>query len=273
MACVLAVACLNGSRIYAADTVTTTTTTTTMTSATPSTTSGAWSMDDDVHMRIGLPLWALSMKGDVAIHDRQGHVDRDFWDFFDDLDFYAPLKIELRKNRFFFNVEGIYTKMGRSFEPRGVFGGPGTTGDLTLKQVLSGIDIGYVLVREPSYTLTAFAGGQVTYVKAQMDISAPAVGASASASKTKFFGDPIIGLYGTYDFNQCLGVYVKGQVGGFGVSGDHFTWEVEPGIDWRISPHTYARAEWRWLSFDFGRSNFEFDTEFMGPQVELGWRF
>ena len=138
---------------------------------------------------------------------------------------------------------------------------------------MGGINLGYEFVRQPSYTLTAFAGGRMTYVKAKIDINAPGLGVSDSISKWKFIGDPVFGLYGTWDFNRCLGVYVKGDVGGFGVLGDHFTWQAEPGFEWRISPHTYLQLEWRWLSTDFAKGDFNYDVRMNGPQAEFGWRF
>lgn len=272
-----ALACFSAVQLQAADGggITTTTTTSIMTTPPATTTTGPerFCFDDNIHGRIGIPLWAFSMKGDIAIGDRQAHVDKDFWSFFDRLDFLAPIKVELRKRRFFFYTEMVYVKTSQDVEPRGIFAGSGANGDLTTKQIFGGIDVGYELVREPSYGLTAFVGGRMTYVKSKLNLSVPALSVSGSASKSKFIGDPVIGLYGTYDFSKCLGVYVKGDAGGFGLVGDHFTWQVEPGAEWRISPHTYARVEWRWLSIDFARSNFNFDMLFSGPQAEVGWRF
>jgi hypothetical protein len=228
-------------------------------------------MDDNVHGRIGIPLWAFGMESDIKIGDHEGHVDKDFWNFFDHLDFEAPIKVEIRKGRFFFYADMIYAKMSKELEPRGVFAASGANGELTLKQLMAGLNLGYELVREPNGSLTAFAGGRMSYIKAEIDINAPAF--STSNSKTKFIGDPVIGLYGTYDINYWLGLYVKGDVGGFGLIGDHFTWQVEPGVDFRTSAHTYIRAAWRALGIDYAKNNFKYDATFMGPQLEIGWRF
>lgn len=240
-------------------------------------------MDDDLHMRFGIPLWAFSMKGDTEIRDREGaggqerrvggHVDKNLGDFFDKLDFVAALSIDLRKSRFYFHTEGLYVKTTAGFEPHGVFAGSGANGSATTKLAMGGINLGYEFVREPSYTVTAFAGGRMTYVDTRLNINAPGLGIAASASKSKFIGDPVIGLYGTWDFTKRLGVYVKGDVGGFGLLGDHFTWQAEPGGEWRISPHTYLQIEWRWLSTDFDKGSFKHDIQLMGPQAEFGWRF
>jgi hypothetical protein len=266
LGCVVALACLSTHQLKAAEVIT-------MSPANTATAHEGCCMDDNVHMRFGIPLWAFSMNGDIAVGDRQGHVDKDFWNFFDKLDFIAPISVELRKSRFYFHTEVIYVKSSQDLEPRGLFAGSGANGDLTTKQIFGGVNLGYELVRQPCYSLTAFAGGRGTYVDAKLNINAPGVGVSASASKSKFIGDPIVGLYGTWDFTKSLGVYVKGDVGGFGLIGDHFTWQVEPGAEWRISPHTYARVEWRCLSIDFSKSNFNYDMQFMGPQAEIGWRF
>jgi len=241
-------------------------------------------MDDNLHMRFGIPLWAFGMKGDLSIEDQRaavgtpqrqvgGHVNKDFWDFFDQLDFIAPISIDLRKGRFYFHTEVIYVKTSEGLEPRGAFAGSGANGDLTTKLAMGGINVGYEFVRQPKVTLTGFVGGRMTYVDATININAPGAGVAASASKSKFIGDPVIGLLGTWDFTKSLGVFVKGDVGGFGLIGDHFTWQAEPGFEWRISPHTYLQLEWRWLSTDFSKDRFNYDVQLMGPQAEFGWRF
>lgn len=277
LGCVLAVAFFSGTSPKAkadgaAPTTTTSTTTTTSGTICPKPSAyDDWSMDDNVHGRVGIPLWAFGMDGDINIRGHEGHINKDFWSFFDHLDYIAPIKVEIRQGRFYFNAEAIYVKQRRDIEPRGIFASPSANGDLNLRELFSGLNLGYEIVRCPQYTLTAFAGGRMTYIKANLDFNGPL--GSATASKSRFIGDPVVGLYGTWDFSQHFGIYVKGDVGGFGLIGDHFTWQVEPGAEYRISPHTYARLEWRCLSIDFAKNDFNLDTTFMGPQAEIGWRF
>lgn len=277
LGCVVVLAFFSSSQLNA-DTTTTTTTTmmapTTMSTTPPTACPAAPDncMDDNVHMRIGIPLWAPSLNGDITIGQHQGHIHKDFSSFFDRVDFIAPLNIELRKSRFYFSANGFYMKTSQGFEPRGIFAAPGASGNLTLRQATGAIDLGYELVRQPCYSLTAYAGARMAYLKPDLTISS--AGFSTSRSTTRFYGDPIIGLYGTYQFLNWLGIYVKGDVGGFGLLNDHLTWAVTPAVEFRPLQHMYVRAGWEWLGLDVvNRNNFNFDATLGGPMVELGWRF
>lgn len=229
-------------------------------------------VDDKLHMRIGIPLWAPSLKSDITIGQLQAHGDKDFASFSSRGDFIAPLELELRKNRFYFNADGIYIKTGNNIETRGILGGPGSTAELTLKQFFGAFDVGYEIIKDPCFSLTAFGGARVTFLNPHLSITSP-VG-SASRSTERLYGDPIIGLYATYQFAGWIGVYVKGDAGGFGLFNDHLTWEAQPGIEWRPSRHTYIRTGWRWTSVDVvNRPNFNFNSTFGGPLLEFGGRF
>ena len=124
MGCILVLAYLSAHQAKATEMTSTA-------AAPPGTTTPAdCGLDDNLHMRFGLPLWAFSMKGDVAIRDELhladhggrtgGHVDKDFFDFFDQLDFVAPLSVDLRKSRFYFHTEAIYVKTSADLNPANV---------------------------------------------------------------------------------------------------------------------------------------------------------
>jgi len=261
LACAIALACFSVPQLKAAEIV-----------CPPRAEPKAGCMDDKLQMRIGIPLWAPGLNGDITVGQEQGHIHKDFSSFFDRVDFIAPISIELRKSRFFFSADGAYMKTHQSVDSRGIFAAPGSTADMTLKQVYGNIDFGYELLRQPCYSLTAYIGARMAYLNPKLSINSP--GLTATRSTERFYGDPTIGLYGTYDFADWFGLYVKGDVGGFGVLNDHFTWAAQPGAEFRPSPHTYLRAGWHWLSLDIAnRDNFNFNATLGGPQLEFGWRF
>jgi hypothetical protein len=223
-------------------------------------------------MRIGIPLWGPGLNGDITVGQEQGHIHKDFSSFKDRIDFIAPLNIELRASRFYFSLDGTYMKSSEDVESRGIFAAPGSTAELTLKQVYGNIDFGYEFVRQPRFSLTGYIGARVAYLNPHLSISSP--GLTASRSTERLYGDPTIGLCGTWDLARWFGFYVKGDVGGFGVLSDHFTWAVTPADEFRPSNHTYVRLGWHWLSFDIAnKENFNFNATFGGPLLELGGRF
>src|SRR5262245_59969967 len=52
---------------------------------------------DAWEFRIGYPLWAAGVKGTVGVGGREAHVNDDFWDLLDTLDFTTALNLEIRK--------------------------------------------------------------------------------------------------------------------------------------------------------------------------------
>src|SRR5262245_9125065 len=57
---------------------------------------------NDWDVRVGLPLWVAGLKGTVGVKGRDAHVDEDFSDIADILDFALALNIEIRKQRWLF---------------------------------------------------------------------------------------------------------------------------------------------------------------------------
>ena len=193
LGCALALAYFNAPQLKA-DEVTAVTTT-----AAQTTHDEGWGcLDDNVHMRIGLPLWGPGLNGDITVGQEQGHIHKDFSSFKDRVDFIAPLNIELRKSRFYFSLDGTYMKTSENLESRGIFAAPGSTAELTFKQLYGNIDLGYEFLRQPCYSLTAYLGARMAYLNPHLSISSP--GLTASRSTERFYGDPTIGLCGTMGF-------------------------------------------------------------------------
>src|SRR5262249_18433725 len=110
---------------------------------------------DAWEFRIGLPVWAAGAKGTVGIDGREAHVNDDFWDLLDTLDFTASLNLEIRKSRFLFFLDGLYYKTSTTGEPRGLFGEARV--DVDQKLTFNDVAIGYALVKTECFSLEAFA--------------------------------------------------------------------------------------------------------------------
>jgi len=224
--------------------------------------------NDAWEFRIGIPVWAAGARGTVGVDGRAAHVNDDFWDLLDTLDFTAALNLEIRKSRFLFFLDGEYVKTSTTGEPRGLFGGSSV--DLNQKLNFNDVAIGYALVKTECFSLEVFAGAQLTFLQPDLTLELPV--ADRTASTSKFWADPIVGAYIHYPFSRPVGLYVKGDAGGFDVS-SRLTWQVEGGFDFPICRNFYARLAYRYLSVDYHKGSVLFDMAMHGPQLEIGARF
>ena len=222
---------------------------------------------DGWDFRIGFPLWAPWTKGTVGVRNRQVHIDDSLSDLKDSLDFIMPLNVEIRKSRFLFFSDGFYLKTSESGEPRGLFSGAQV--QLENKTVFDDLAIGYAVVKTACFSVEPFAGAQLVYLEPKLTLDLPVTDRSASASK--FWADPIVGVYLHYRINKLFGLYTKGDVGGFDVS-SKLTWQIEGGLDFSIS-YFYARLAYRYLDNDYQKGQIYYNVNIQGPQLELGVRF
>lgn len=225
---------------------------------------------DNWDIRVGLPLWVAGLKGTVGVHGRDAHIDEDFSDVADILDFAAALNLEIRKQRWLFFVNSLYAKTSADAQPGGLLGGVINDAELEQKQLLVDFGLGYNLLPREPFSLELFAGGRVQYLDAEISVDFPASSASFSGSKT--WADPIFGLIVRYQISRPFTLLTEADVGGFGVSSD-LTWQVNAGVEWTITRLFYLRGSYRHLDTDFEDGGFKYNLEQSGPQLELGLRF
>lgn len=92
--------------------------------------------------------------------------------------------------------------------------------------------------------------------------------------------DPVIGLRMRHQFTPSQEVVVRGDVGGFGVSGNQFSWQVVGtyGYSWKYTGYDItALVGFRALSMNYsqgsGSSAFALNELFYGPIIGVRFRF
>src|SRR5689334_18359623 len=98
----------------------------------------------DWNVRVGIPFWAAGTHGTIGTSRREIHLDQSFSDTLENLDFFAALNLEIRKNRWLFFSSGEYLKISASGEPRGLFGNGGSA-QLGQKLMFNDLAIGYAV--------------------------------------------------------------------------------------------------------------------------------
>lgn len=95
-------------------------------------------------------------------------------------------------------------------------------------------------------------------------------------SGTQDWWDPIVGSIAQYPLTQTMSIYVRGDIGGFGVGSD-LTWQAFPYLDWRFAQWGSLQAGYRWLYMDYedgsGTGKFSYDVLTQDPQLGITAQF
>lgn len=114
--------------------------------------------------------------------------------------------------------------------------------------------------------LDVLGGGRV--VSADMGVSRSGALVSASASRTKTWVDPLVGLRVGYAVNDKVALTALGDIGGFGV-GSQLTWELFGGVSCAFTDRIQGEVGYRYLSIDYDSGGAELDAQLYGPAIGL----
>lgn len=224
-------------------------------------------------------VWGSAMKGDVQSGSLpKTSVDMSFSDILDVLDFAAMATFEARKDRWGFLVDGIYVKV--SDEGTARRSGPGPVGatltadaDVKLKQTILSAAAAYRLSDGRS-AVDVLGGIRYSKIDADARISASlfALTGSVRRSGDKDWVDPYIGLRLQHAISDRWTLVGYGDAGGFGVGSD-LTWQASLGVNYAFTKDVSAKLGYRYLSFDYDKSNFVYDMKLQGIYLGVGIRF
>lgn len=113
-----------------------------------------------------------------------------------------------------------------------------------------------------------YAGGRLNNIGATLDTNGP--GGARSASRSKSWIDPIIGVRAVLPFNEKVDLSVLADIGGFGVGSDHAA-QLWPSLGIRLGARTKLMAGYRLIYTDYqdgeGASRFVYDVLTYGPTI------
>lgn len=244
-------------------------------------------------------IWLTSVSGDVTIKGVQVDASKTFIEILEDSDKVFGLMgaLELEYRDFVFQLNGAWTT-AEIKETVSLASGSSIDTDLDLSTAWFELFAGYrVLDRELGSAGSAqrlhadvFLGGRITDVNsdasltAATDITLPdgvtmiPAGATAEIDQTKTWFEPFIGARASVLLSEHWGLSLRGDVGGFGVSGADFAWQVVGGVgySWRMKSATAeAFLGYRALGQDYTDGDFAWDVVTHGPILgaQLVWEF
>jgi hypothetical protein len=213
--------------------------------------------------------WAAGISGDVASFGLpEVHIDADFSDIFQNLDFGAMAIGETRYDRHSFFGDLIYVKIsGSSGTPKGIVA---ESVDMSSQTFAGLFGAGYSLLDDSSGRFDVVAGARVWSVDTDISLSGRILdGASASDGAT--WVDAMAGLKGNYSITPQ--VYLTGW-GLVGAGAADIDWDVAAAIGYRFNDSISAVAGYRALGVDYDNDDgFVFDVVQQGPILGVVMRF
>jgi len=213
-------------------------------------------------------LWAAGLSGDIAQFGLpEVHVDADFGDILDDLDFAAMAIGEARYDRYSIFGDIIYTKISSgSATPRGILA---SSVDVSSETFAGLIGAGYAVLQNDKGNLDLVGGVRVWHVSTDISFSGGFLdGRDVSDSAT--WVDGLVGVRGKYSITDNFYLTGWGLVGGGGANVD---WDVMGGIGYKFNDTFSAVAGYRALGVDYSDDGFIFDVVQQGPILGVVMRF
>jgi hypothetical protein len=223
------------------------------------TTAGDWKIT------LGLYGWGAGLEGDIGAAGFVTPVDISFSKILDSLDMVAMGKVETRKNRWIFQLEGLYLR--NSFTtltttPRGNLRNSNLTAETTRLQPV----IGYRFYDNSCTQLDVLAGAVYYNISNELRVIGPV--AQASVDSGDDWVDPIIGLRLTQRLGERWRLQMRGDVGGFGVNAD-LVWQAVGMVGFDMTESSTLFFGYRHAAVDYQNGGFVYDAASSGPLIGL----
>lgn len=213
---------------------------------------------------VALYLWMPGLKGSVGVAGL-GPVDVDltFSDLLDDLDFAYMGVAEFRNGRWGVFGDLVYTRTtSGATGPLGILSAS-LTNELTVGTLMAQ----YRVVSQPRASVDLMAGARVWGTSSDLTVTlAPLPGLDISASGSKTWVDPMIGVKSRVDMTARWYLTGWAMIGGFGAAAD-IDWDLFGGLGYEVSDRLSLVAGYRAMGVDYTDGGFVFDIVKEGPVV------
>ena len=182
-----------------------------------------------------------------------------------------------------FVFDGQYVNLGAN--KAGI--GPRSAGtvDIDIRQSLVDFIVGYRFPRidlnnGPGQALSfdVQAGARYNFLRQKVDIT-PGLPRpfTVNLGEDQHWVEPVIGARGILTLNDRWDLVLRGDLAGFGVNGNNYTWSMTGLAAWRAWENTSLRIGYRVFDMNLangsGSSRFGFDATEHGPFIGISHRF
>jgi opacity protein-like surface antigen len=214
-------------------------------------------------------LWMSGFKADINTPQGEDiNVDESFTNILGDLKFAMMGAFEAKHGRFVSVQDLMYLSLGASAD--GHIGPVPIDADVDEKLLTTTHLFGYRVVDDGPMFVDLFAGGRITTVKVDVDISGPIQTIHRDSKKTQF--GPVIASRVRFPLSEKWGVAIYGDLGGFGVGAD-LSWQLLGTVQYDLSDRWRLLAGWRHFNAKQSKNNFDVDIKLDGPILGATYRF
>jgi hypothetical protein len=205
--------------------------------------------------------WFISVSGDITVNDRQGTIDLDFGDIFDNLDFIFTAHAEgVYQQRWGLWIDYSYVDLSKTVETLGPALDVGFTDNLSEGAAFYRFDKGV-------HTFDAFLGARYQKIDIGVQVRpAPEVGTDFD------WWDGFAGLRWRWTFSDQWMLLARGDIG---AGGSDFTWNATGLIGWQPWKHVGFLAGYRGFGFDYktesNGNDLETDLTLSGPVAAINF--
>lgn len=244
-----------------------------------------WTFDIGIYGFIPVSVAGTSVVGGGAVD-----LDMDLGDVLDVLQFAATGRGEAwRKHEhndgsaFGLIVDAQYVNMGLSNQNIGSRAGGTVKADI--RQGIIDTMLGYRFASLPAgagpgqrIEVGVTAGARYNFIRQKVQVS-PGLPApfTADLGEDKHWISPVIGASANFIFNDRWNLLVRGDMSGFGVSGENLSWSLNGIAGYRFTEKATLRFGYRVYDIDYssgtGGNEFAYDVTQHGPFMGLSYRF
>jgi hypothetical protein len=203
-------------------------------------------------------LWGSSLDGGVGIGQRTADVDASFNDILDHLHFAAMGLVEAQRNQLVLLNDTFYADVrGQHATPGPLFSGVRPEQKLFILTP----EAGYRIFSGDGASLDAVGGIRLWHLNSRLEFQ-PQVLPGIDLQASRNWVDAIVGLRALRDLPHNWWVRAYGDLGG---GGSKFTYQIAgtAGVD--LHQRYALNFGYRYLSVDYDKDNFLFDTAMKGP--------
>ena len=213
-------------------------------------------------------IWASGSKSEFTTRQGEKLTSKDsFFDLLGDLKFALMGASEARHGRLVLLGDLMFVKLSDSAQ--GHFGPIPLSADADLRTLLVTGLVGYRAIDRGPMSLDLLAGGRLTGLKANLEITGPLETHEADFKKTHIA--PVLGSRLRVPLGQKWGASIYGDVGGFGIS-SALSWQAMSTVQYDLSKHWQLGGGWRHYYGRATDNGFKLVQKLDGPIFTVSYR-
>lgn len=222
--------------------------------------------------------WALAIGGTLTIPNEDQHFsfNKSFSDAVKNLKMAAMVygKFKYKRVSFLYDIGYINLKRFGATAPQGL---GLLSANVTVKQLLADLSISYLFPsKSKSIMVDVYAGTRML----DLDFEATVLLDSGTISRSRMSAykntwlSPLLGVNSEFLLSKDMKwlAYAKGDIGGFGVN-EQMTWQLAAGAGYNFSPHFFSTLGFKYVGFNFYKTDYKWTVNEYGIILSLGYKY